>query len=120
VIGSEEVFRVLLVRKAVEARIPVKVARRPFPHVSDHSVAAERGNVLFVSTDGSGIKGELIDVSQLRVHTRIAPREDVRLLGRWIPRSCDLPLEFRRQALPVPLGKSFCLVVADVANGACW
>src|SRR5450756_3020240 len=39
VFGTEELLRVFLVRKALKAGIAVEVARCPFPHVADHSIA---------------------------------------------------------------------------------
>src|SRR5690348_13016190 len=46
VLAAEEHFRVFGIRKRLISRIADEIARRPLPHVADHSVAADRRPVV--------------------------------------------------------------------------
>src|SRR5690242_2330736 len=48
-LAAEEDLRVFRVRKALEPGPWAEVARRPLPHVTDHAMAADRGDVLCVA-----------------------------------------------------------------------
>src|SRR6266550_9068655 len=76
---AEEFFGVLLIGKALESGITVKIARCPFPDIADHPVTAEGRDVGIVGVDRSDIKRELIDVRELAGRSGVTPGETARL-----------------------------------------
>src|SRR4051794_14050253 len=116
VLCPKKFLGVLLVWKRLETRIGAEIARRPFPHVADHSVTTNRRNVPLVASDRGGAKSELIDVCGFFIRPRIAPRVSLRPANRRVPRRGCFPLEFGGQALARPAREGVGLVVADVAN----
>src|SRR6185312_6394306 len=116
VLIAEEDLRVLGIRIALEPRIPHEVARRPFPHVADHSAAPDWRYVALIRADACRPERQLIHVRHAGGRGIIAPRIHQCTPRRWIPRCRGFPLELRRQPLARPTGERIGFVVAHVTD----
>src|SRR5262245_59772127 len=74
VFRAEEGLGVFGVGKWLEAGVLSEVAGRPLPYVADHPVAADRGDISGVRSDGCRVERGLIQVGQLRAPGLVSPR----------------------------------------------
>src|SRR5262245_50758253 len=90
--AADEQLRLLRIGERDEARIWLKVARRPFPHVTEQLVAAEVAHAPRVGPDRGRRERPLVEIGELGRGCDVAPRVAMRGTGLQVPRRSLLPL----------------------------